>query len=159
MFLLVVGAGRVGSAVAKAALAAGHEVSVLDEDPLSHERLDVGEEGTWEDRGGLFTVGTALEMDALLEAGVDRADVFVAATDGDNTNIVISQIAQRRFEASRVIVRVMDPARAAWYREQGLETISPTQHAIDMFREALAILCRRILGAADVRPDRRRRQG
>ena len=47
MFLLVVGAGRVGSAVAKAALAAGHEVSVLDEDPLSHERLDVGEEGTW----------------------------------------------------------------------------------------------------------------
>jgi len=139
MFLLVVGAGRVGSAVAKAALAAGHEVSVLDEDPLSHERLDVGEEGTWEDRGGLFTVGTALEMDALLEAGVDRADVFVAATDGDNTNIVIAQIAQRRFECGRVIVRVMDPARASWYREQGLETISPTQHAIDMFREALAI--------------------
>jgi len=139
MFLLVVGAGRVGSAVAKAALAAGHEVSVLDEDPLSHERLDVGEEGTWEDRGGLFTVGTALEIDALMEAGVDRADVFVAATDGDNTNIVIAQIAQRRFECGRVIVRVMDPARASWYREQGLETISPTQHAIDMFREALAI--------------------
>jgi trk system potassium uptake protein TrkA len=139
MFLLVVGAGRVGSAVAKAALAAGHEVSVLDEDPLSHERLDVGEEGTWEDRGGLFTVGTALEIDALMEAGVDRADVFVAATDGDNTNIVISQIAQRRFEVGRVIVRVMDPARAAWYAEQRLETISPTQHAIDMFREALAI--------------------
>jgi trk system potassium uptake protein TrkA len=139
MFLLVVGAGRVGSAVAKAALAAGHEVSVLDEDPLSHERLDVGEEGTWEDRGGLFTVGTALEIDALMEAGVDHADVFVAATDGDNTNIVISQIAQRRFEVGRVIVRVMDPARASWYREQGLETISPTQHAIDMFREALAI--------------------
>jgi trk system potassium uptake protein len=139
MFMLVVGAGRVGSAVAKAALAAGHEVSVLDEDPLSHERLDVGEEGTWEDRGGLFTVGTALEIDALLEAGIDRAEVFVAATDGDNTNIVISQIARRRFEVGRVIVRVMDPARAAWYREQDLETISPTQHAIDMFREALAI--------------------
>ena len=139
MFILIVGAGRVGSAVARGALAAGHEVSVLDDDPLSHERLDVGEEGTWEDRGGLFTVGTALEIDALLEAGVDRADVFVAATDGDNTNIVISQIAQRRFEVGRVIVRVMDPARASWYREQGLETISPTQHAIDMFREALAI--------------------
>ena len=63
----------------------------------------------------------------------------MAATDGDNTNIVISQIAQRRFEVGRVIVRVMDPARASWYRQQGLETISPTQHAIDMFREALAI--------------------
>ena len=139
MFVLIVGAGRVGSAVAKAALTAGHEVSVLDEDPLSHERLDVGGEGTWEDRGGLFTVGTALEIDALLEAGIERADTFVAATDGDNTNIVIAQIAQRRFEVDRVISRVMDPARAAWYAEQGLETISPTQHAIDMFRQALSL--------------------
>ena len=137
MFVVIVGAGRVGSAVAKAALAAGHEVSVLDEDPLSHERLDVGGDGTWEDRGGLFTVGTALEIDALLEAGIERADTFVAATDGDNTNIVIAQIAQRRFEVERVITRVMDPARAAWYQEQGLETISPTQRAIEMFREAL----------------------
>src|SRR2546422_4502817 len=139
MFVLIVGAGRVGSAVAKAALTAGHEVSVLDEDPLSHERLDVGGEGTWEDRGGLFTVGTALEIDALLEAGIERADTFVPATDGDNTNIVIAQIAQRRFEVGRVISRVMDPARAAWYAEQGLETISPTQHAIDMFRQALSL--------------------
>jgi len=139
MFVLIVGAGRVGSAVAKAALAAGHEVSVLDEDPLSHERLDVGAEGTWEDRGGLFTVGTALEIDALLEAGIERADTFVAATDGDNTNIVIAQIAQRRFEVDRVLTRVMDPARAMWYAEQGLETISPTQHAIDMFRRSLGL--------------------
>src|SRR3954465_13078281 len=115
MFVLIVGAGRGGSAVAKAGLAAGPEVSVLDEDPLSHERLDVGADGTWEDRGGLFTVGTALEIDALLEAGIERADTFVAATDGDNTNIVISQIAQRRFEVGRVLCRVMDPARASWY--------------------------------------------
>jgi trk system potassium uptake protein len=137
MFVLIVGAGRVGSALARSALAAGHEVSVLDEDPLSHERLDVGGDGTWEDRGGLFTVGTALEIDALLEAGIERADTFVAATDGDNTNIVIAQIAQRRFEVERVITRVMDPARAAWYQEQGLETISPTQRAIEMFLQAL----------------------
>src|ERR671938_2107877 len=133
MFVVIVGAGRVGSAVAKAALAAGHEVSVLDEDPLSHERLDVGGEGTWEDRGGLFTVGTALEIDALLEAGIERADTFVAATDGDNTNIVIAQIAQRRFEVDRVLTRVMDPARAAWSREKGHAMISRTKNAIDMY--------------------------
>src|SRR3954449_4796595 len=137
MFVLIVGAGRVGSAVAKAALAAGHEVSVLDEDPLSHERLGVGGGGTWEDRGGLFTVGTALESDSLLEAGIERADTFVAATDGDNTDMVIDPIAQRPFEVDRGLTRVMDPARAMWYAEQGLETISPTQHAIDMFRVAL----------------------
>src|SRR5213595_386424 len=126
MFVLIVGAGRVGSAVAKAALAAGHEVSVLDEDPLSHERLDVGGEGTWEDRGGLFTVGTALEIDALLEAGIERADTFVAATDGDNTNLVIAQIAKRRFNVPTVVARILDPYRAEWYEHQGVHTVCPT---------------------------------
>jgi trk system potassium uptake protein TrkA len=139
VFVLIVGAGRVGSSVAKTALTAGHEVSVLDEDPLSHERLDVGAEGTWEDRGGRFTVGTALEIDALLEAGIEQADAFIAATDGDNTNLVVAQLASKRFGVGRVIVRVMDPFRAAWYAEQGLETISPTAHAITMFNKALDI--------------------
>jgi trk system potassium uptake protein len=137
MFVLIVGAGRVGSAVAKSALAAGHEVSVLDEDPLSHERLDAGQSQSWEDSGGSFTVGTALETDALIEAGVDRADAFIAATSGDNTNLVIAQIAQKRFGVEKTIVRVMDPARAEWYGEQGMQTISPTKQAIEMFETAL----------------------
>jgi trk system potassium uptake protein len=137
MFILIVGAGRVGSAVAKSALAAGHQVSVLDEDPLSHERLDAGQDQSWEDSGGQFTVGTALEIDALVEAGIEGADVFIASTAGDNTNLVIAQIAQKRFSVEKVIVRVMDPARAGWYGEQGLHTISPTKHAIEMFQQAL----------------------
>src|SRR5438552_4094653 len=137
MFILIVGSGRVGSAVAKRALDAGHEVSVLDSDPLSHERLDKDQTTTWEDAGGRFTVGTALEIDALLEAGIERADVFVAATSGDNTNLVIAQIAQRRFEVPKVIARVLDPYRAQWYEEQGLHTICPTQHAIVMFERAV----------------------
>jgi trk system potassium uptake protein len=136
MFVLIVGAGRVGAAVAKRALAQGHEVSVLDADPLSHERLDAGGEGTWEDQGGRFTVGTALEVEALLEAGVEQADVFVASTNGDNTNLVIAQLAQKRFHVPKVVARVLDPARAAWYAEQGLEIVSPTQTAIDMVEQA-----------------------
>jgi trk system potassium uptake protein TrkA len=138
MFVLIVGAGRVGSTLAKSALAAGNEVSVLDQDPLSHERLDAGQPGTWEDAGGQFTVGTALETEALVEAGIERADVFIASTAGDNTNLVIAQIAQRRFGVEKTIVRVMDPARADWYGQQGLQTISPTKHAIEMFEAALA---------------------
>ena len=137
MFVLIVGAGRVGSAVAKAALAAGHEVSVLDEDPLSHERLDVGADGTWEDRGGLFTVGTALEIDALLEAGIERSDTFVAATDGDNTNIVIAQAAQKHFEVPTVVVRVLDPARAQFYAARGMRIVCPTSAAIESLVEAV----------------------
>jgi len=137
MFVLIVGAGRVGSAVAKSALGAGHEVSVLDQDPLSHERLDAGQTQSWEDSGGQFTVGTALETDALIEAGIERADAFIAATSGDNTNLVIAQIAQKRFGVEKTIVRVMDPARADWYGEQGMQTISPTKHAIEMFEASL----------------------
>ena len=136
MFVLVVGAGRVGSAVATAALRAGHTVSVLDEDPLSHERLDIELGRPWEEAGGRFTVGTALELDALIEAGIDEAQVFIASTNGDNTNLVIAQVAQRRFEVPRVIARVLDPRRAAWYAEQGVHTISPTQIAIEQLARA-----------------------
>lgn len=134
MFILIVGSGRVGSAIAKIALDEGHQVSVLDSDPLSHERLDKDQTITFEDAGGRFTVSQALEIDGLLEAGIEQADVFIAATSGDNTNLVIAQIAQRRFNVPRVVVRVADPARAGWYAEQGLHTICPTQVAIDQLQ-------------------------
>lgn len=137
MMVLIVGAGRVGSAVARSALAAGHDVSVLDEDPLSHERLEVGMDSSWEDAGGRFTVGTALEIEALEAAGVTEADVFIASTNGDNTNLVIAQLAQRRFGIPKVIVRVLDPARSDWYAQQGLNTICPTKSAIAALEAAL----------------------
>lgn len=137
MFALIVGSGRVGSAIARTMLREGHEVSVLDEDPGAVALLETGLDRSWEDMGGSFTVGTALEIDALLEAGIDRADAFVASTDGDNTNLVIAQIAQRRFNVGRVVVRVLDPARAQWYREQGLLTVCPTQNAIEMLEAAV----------------------
>jgi trk system potassium uptake protein len=137
MFVLIVGCGRVGSAVAKAMLGEGHDVSVLDEDPEALALLEKGQDRSWEDMGGSFTVGTALEIDALLEAGIADADAFVASTDGDNTNLVIAQIAQRRFRVQRVVVRVLDPARAGWYAEQGLMTICPTQTAIELLTEAV----------------------
>lgn len=136
MFVLVAGAGRVGSSVATTALRAGHTVSVLDEDPLSHERLDVELGSSWEEAGGRFTIGTALEQDALEQAGIAEADTFLVCTNGDNTNLVVAQIAQKRYEVPRVIARVLDPRRAAWYREQGLHTICPTQIAIEQLEAA-----------------------
>jgi trk system potassium uptake protein TrkA len=137
-FILIVGCGRTGSAVARRMLAAGHEVSVVDDDPLSHDRLDSDQETSWEDAGGRFTIGKAIERDALVEAGIEQADVFLASTNGDNTNLTISQIAQKMFEVPRVIARVMDPARAEWYESQGLETVCPTRYAIDVFEQELS---------------------
>jgi trk system potassium uptake protein len=132
MFVLIVGCGRVGSSVARAMLREGHEVSCLDEDPESHARLEVGMDRSWEDSGGHFTVGAGLEVDALVAAGIERADAFIASTDGDNTNIVISQIAKRRFSVPTVVARILDPLRAEWYEQQGVHTICPTKVAIEM---------------------------
>ena len=113
----------------------GHEVSCLDEDPEAHARLEAGLEKGWEDSGGSFTVGTALEVDALTAAGIDRADAFIASTDGDNTNIVIAQLAKRQYNVPTVIARILDPLRAKWYEEQGLSTVCPTRVAIEMLEE------------------------
>ena len=146
MFVLIVGAGRVGSSLARRMLIDGHEVSCLDEDPESHARLEIELDKPWEDMGGQFTVGTALEIEALTAAGIERADVFVASTDGDNTNIVIAQIAKRRFQVPTVIARVLDPYRAEWYDRQGLHTICPTRVAIDMLSSEVRTAAARAAG-------------
>ncbi len=137
VFVLIVGCGRVGSSVARSMLRAGNEVSCLDEDPEAHARLEVGLESSWEDAGGQFTVGTGLETDALVAAGIEKADAFVASTDGDNTNIVIAQIAQRRYNIPNVVARILDPLRAEWYAKQGMNTVCPTSVAIEMLEKEL----------------------
>jgi len=139
MFVLIVGCGRVGSGLAKSMLAAGHTVSCLDQDPEAHEKLAVGMEGEWEDAGGRFTIGAALEAEALETAGIEQADAFVASTNGDNTNIVIAQIAERRYGVEKVTARILDPGRAAWYREQGMNVVCPTRVAVDMLQQSLGV--------------------
>ena len=139
MFVLIVGCGRVGSTLARRMLDEGHTVSCLDEDPESHARLEVGMDKGWEESGGLFAVGTALEVDALDAAGVAKADVFIAATNGDNTNIVIAQIAQRKYHVKTVIARILDPLRAEWYSTQGLRTICPTKVAVEMLETEIRV--------------------
>ena len=148
MFILIVGAGRVGSSLARAMLRDGHQVSCLDEDSESHARLEIGLEKPWEDMGGQFTVGTGLEIEALEEAGIEHADAFVAATDGDNTNIVIAQIAKRRFNVPTVIARILDPYRAEWYEQQGLHTICPTRVAIEMLEAEVKEAAAKVAGGS-----------
>ncbi len=133
MFVLIVGIGRVGSSLARTMLEEGHEVSCLDESPEALSRLEAVMGGAdWVAAGGRFTVGQGLELDALTAAGIDRAHAFVAATDGDNTNIIIAQVAREQFGVPTVIARVLDPRRAEWYEQQGVATICPTRSAIEM---------------------------
>ena len=78
-------------------------------------------------------------MDAavLREAGIEEADAVVVSTDGDNTNLIIGQVAQKRFGIDCTVVRILDPARADFYRERGLRTICPTSTAIEALTEAV----------------------
>jgi trk system potassium uptake protein TrkA len=147
MFILIAGGGRVGSSLARSMLRDGHTVSCLDEDSEAHSRLEIGLETSWEDAGGQFTVGTALEIEALEEAGIEQADAFVAATDGDNTNIVVAQIAKQRFNVPTVIARILDPYRAEWYEQQGMRTICPTRVAIEMLETEVKEAASRASGA------------
>jgi trk system potassium uptake protein TrkA len=78
-----------------------------------------------------------MDADLLRAAGIEEADAVVVATDGDNTNIVIGQVAQKRFGVECTVVRILDPARADFYNARGLRTVCPTKTAIDVLGEAV----------------------
>ncbi len=130
MNAVVIGCGRVGSAVAKGLAADGWEVAVLDESEDALARLGPG----W--RGG-FVIGHGMDATVLERAGIAEADAAVVATSGDNTNVVIGQVVQRRYGTRTVVVRVLDPARAKFYAERGLNTVCPTQTAISVLLETV----------------------
>jgi trk system potassium uptake protein TrkA len=127
---LVIGCGRVGSAVALELDRLGWEVTAVDENEDALHRLGEG----W--TGG-FVVGHGMDSEVLTEAGIEEADAVVVSTDGDNTNLVIGQVAQKRFNIETTVVRVLDPHRAALYKELGLWTVSPTSTAIETLTAAV----------------------
>src|SRR5437763_7000727 len=130
MKALIIGCGRVGSTVAKRLASEGWAVTAVDEKEGALARL--GEDWT-----GGFVVGHGMDTDVLREAGIEDAEAVVVSTDGDNTNIVIGQVAQKRFGIRCVVVRMLDPARAEFYTKRGLRVVCPTKIAIDDLNEAV----------------------
>jgi len=126
----VIGCGRVGSAVSLQLAGSGWDVTVLDENEDSLARL--GEHWT-----GGFVVGHGMDLKLLREGGIEEADAVVVTTDGDNTNIVIAQVAQKQFDVPTVVVRILDPARAQFYAEKGLRIVCPTSAAIETLVETV----------------------
>jgi trk system potassium uptake protein TrkA len=130
MKALVIGCGRVGSSIALQLDREEWDVAVVDENEDALSRLG----DHWP---GMFIVGHAMDVDVLREAGIEEADAVVVSTDGDNTNIVVGQVAQKRFGIQCVVVRVLDPARADFYQERGMRTVCPTKVAIDTLMDAV----------------------
>src|SRR5437588_4269070 len=108
MKALIIGCGRVGSTVAKRLASEGWDVTAIDEKESALSRL--GEDWT-----GGFVVGHGMDAGVLRAAGIEDADSVVVATDGDNTNLVIGQVAQKRFRIRYTAVRNLDPAPAEFY--------------------------------------------
>jgi trk system potassium uptake protein TrkA len=120
MHVVIVGCGRVGSGLARDLVTQGFDVSIVDESADAFRLLG-------DDFPGEFVVGRALDWEVLREAGIEDAVAFVACTDGDNTNIVIAQIAQKKYGIRCVVARVYDPLRAELFQQLGIHTICPTK--------------------------------
>jgi len=130
MRYLIVGCGRVGSALAKLLDSDGHEVIVVDENAAAFKRLG-------QKFKGHVVVGTGIDYDVLKRAGAATTDGFIAVTNGDNRNIMAALIAQRMFKIKRIVARIYDPPRGQLYRELGVETVCPTTVGAKLIRDVL----------------------
>ena len=119
MKVVIMGCGRVGARIAGLLDSSGNQVSVIDTDSRAFRRLPAA-------FGGETVIGTGIDEDVLRKAGIEDADAFIAVTNGDNRNIMASQVARLVFEVPEVVCRIYDPVREETYRRLGLTTVCPT---------------------------------
>lgn len=130
MKIVIMGCGRVGAQLAGLLDADGHKVTILDMDANSFRRLPP----TF---GGTALIGNGIDGEALKRAGIEETDVFVALTQGDNRNVMATQIAKHIFNVPRAICRIYDPLRQELYDTLGIETFSPTTIFAQLVRERI----------------------
>lgn len=132
MKVIIVGCGRVGSRLTIQLAREGNEVSVIDRNPLAFDKL----EGLFD---GNMVVGTGIDEDVLISAGINDADAVISVAKGDNTNIMVGQIAQFLFKVPKVIVRIADPKSKKFYEEEmGLTCYCPTETSSRHYLDILA---------------------
>ena len=119
MKTVIVGCGRVGSVLADSFDRAGHDVIIIDTSTSAFDRLP----GSF---GGAAVRGDGTDEDTLRRAGAENADLFIAITEGDNRNVMATQLASEALGAKQVIAKINDPLRAAAYADLGLATLCRT---------------------------------
>lgn len=121
MYVIVVGGGKVGFYLTKQLLTEGHEVLLLEKDRRRQATLS-------EQLGEVVVQGDGCEVRIMAEAGFGRADVIVAVTGDDEDNLVICQMAKKKFQAPRTVARVNDPNNLTLFEKLGIDTtVSSTQ--------------------------------
>ncbi len=130
MKVIVMGCGRTGSQISMVLERDGHDVTVIDHDANAEGRLGANFRGR-------VIRGVGFDKSVLTDAGIEKADAFVAASSSDNANIVAARIARNIFHVPRVVARLYDPRRAEIYQRLGLTTISSTTWAAERIRQVL----------------------
>ncbi len=124
MHAVIVGCGRVGAELADALTQRHFTVAIIDKNPAAFEHLHQGFYGK-------TLVGPGFDRDILEEAGIKEADVFIAVTNGDNSNIVCARIAKEHYGRRTVAARIYDPRRAQIYERLGIPTVATVAWTTD----------------------------
>lgn len=130
MRTIVIGCGRVGSALAVRLAGEAHDVRVVDRDPKARRLLPPAFAGAWIE-------GNGYNRAVLERAGVEHADAFVAVTSGDNSNIVAARVAKDVYRVPHVIARIYEPRRAQIYRQLGIPTVSSVVWTVGRIHQML----------------------
>ncbi|MCX2923641.1 potassium channel family protein [Streptomyces sp. NEAU-W12] len=130
MHVVIMGCGRVGSALAQTLEEQGHTVAVIDRDPTSFRRLGSS-------FSGRRVTGIGFDQDTLREAGIEDAGAFAAVSSGDNSNIIAARVAREMFGIENVAARIYDPRRAEVYQRLGIPTVATVRWTADQMLRRL----------------------
>ena len=130
-YVLVAGCGRLGANIASVLSAQGKDVVVLDSNSTAFRKLSP-------DYSGFAIQGDATDIDMLTQAGIEKADIVVAATNDDNTNVMIAQIASKIFAVPKVISRLYDTEKAIVYQDYPIQLIYPSRLSINEFEKLIS---------------------
>jgi trk system potassium uptake protein TrkA len=131
MYIIIGGGGEVGYYLTRNLLKQGHEVLLMEKDPVRFQSLG-------DELGQSIFKGDACEARMLEEAGARRADVVIAVTGEDEDNLVICQVAKQRFNVGRTIARLNNPRNDHLFQKLGIDvTVSPTRSILSLIETEL----------------------
>lgn len=130
MYVVIMGGGKVGEYLATVLLNSGNEVALIENDLATADKLSIVLQGSY-----MVIHGDGCDSKYQEDAGIRRADVFVAATGQDDNNLVSCEIAQRVFSVRRCIARVNHPKNLRIFKEVGIECVSSTTLIANLIEE------------------------
>ena len=131
MKTIVVGCGRVGSALATRLSQVGHTVTVIDPDREAFQRLG-------RDFTGRVLDGLGFDKETLERAGIEDCDALAAVASDDASNVIIARIARDKYHVERVVARQYEQKHAILYQLLGIQTASTVNWVVDRLEQLLS---------------------